>query len=219
LESLAVSVLGDARQVSQLQPMTPPAAQQLGLASLLRIRPRSGGNFPREAGMLLPYESVFRLQLAQDPTADDAAPSKRQASTDIPATDSFPSADVRTSTTASGCGLKSVIPERYIEPWEFKSTRDDALYDMNVRTTFAGRFGYLTARLKNWIMGRRELKKWQFLLKGKSADDQLWAIPLPKGGVSHPSIRDWAFKTLETAGYDPRTMLVEWEIFWRRKGL
>ena len=118
-----------------------------------------------------------------------------------------------------GQGLKTAIPERYNKPWEFKSTRDEALYDMNVRATFAGWFSYLAGWLKCWTRGRGELKKWQFLLSGKSADDQLWAIPLPKGGVSHPSIRDWARKTLETAGYDSRTMLLEWEIFWRRKGL
>lgn len=217
LESLAASVLGDAGRVSQLQLMTGPLTHQLGLTSLLRTRPRVPGNFPREAGLLLPYERVFRLQLAQDPTADNMAPSEGQSSMDFPATESFPPADVRAPDTAPG--LKTAIPERYIKPWEFKSTRDEALYDMNVRATFARRFSSLTARLQSWIRGRGELKKWQFLLSGKSADDQLWAIPLPKGGVSHPSIRDWARKTLETSGYDPRTMLLEWEIFWRRKGL
>ena len=137
---------------------------------------------------------------------------------DFPVKESFPS-DEQTSYSGDRTGLKTAIPERYIKPWEFKSTRDEALYDMNVRATFAGWFSSLTARLQSWIRGRGELKKWQFLLNGKSADEQLWAIPPPKGGVSHPSIRDWARKTLETAGYDPRTMLLEWEIFWRRKGL
>ena len=126
-----------------------------------------------------------------------------QPSMDFSAKESFPSGDVRAPTTAPGCGLKTAIPERYIKPWEFKSTRDEALYDMNVRATFAGWFSSLTARLKSWIRGRGELKKWQFLLSGKSADDQLWAIPLPKGGVSHSSIRDWARKTLETARVRP----------------
>ena len=79
LESLAASVLGDAGRISQLQLMTGPLTQQLGLASLLRRRPRVPGNFPREAGLLLPGERVFRLQLAQDPTADDAASSERQS--------------------------------------------------------------------------------------------------------------------------------------------
>lgn len=219
LESLAASALGDAGRVSQLQLITGPRAHQLGLISVLRTRPRVSGNFPREAGLLLPSERVFRLQLAQDPTADDAAPSGRQPPMDIPATDSFPSGNVEAPTPVPGRGLKTGIPERYIKPWEFKSTRDEALYDMNVTATFAGWIGSLSKWLNGWINGRGELKKWQVLLSGKSADEQLWAVRPPKGGVSHPAIRDWAWKTLETAGYDPRTMLLEWEIFWRRKGL
>jgi hypothetical protein len=219
LESLAASALGDAGRVSQLRLMTGPLTQQLGLASLLRRRPRVPDNFPREAGLLLPGERICRLQLAQDPTADNAASSERQPTQNFPVKEPFPSGDAETPAPVPGRGLKTAIPERYIKPWEFKLTRDEALYDMNVRATFAGWFSFLAGRLKRWTRGRGELKKWQFLLSGKSADDQLWAISLPKGGLSHPSIRDWAFRTLETAGYDPRMMLVEWEIFWRRKGL
>jgi hypothetical protein len=218
LESLAASVLGDGGQVNQLQPMTEPITHQLGLASLLRIRPRAFSNFSREAGLLLPYERVFRLQLAQDPTADDAVPGELQPATNLPAEEPFAS-DKQPSASLPERGLKTAIPERYIKPWEFKLTRDEALYDMNVKTTFAGWFSSLAGWLKRWTRGRAELKKWQFLLAGKSADDQLWTIPLPKAGVSHPSIRDWASKTLETAAYEPRTMFLEWEIFWRRKGL
>ncbi|HSE90966.1 MAG TPA: hypothetical protein VLJ79_32455, partial [Candidatus Binatia bacterium] len=197
---------------------TDSIAHQLGLASLLRIRPRIRDTFPREAGLLLPYERVFRLQLAQDPTADDVVPAEHQSAIEMPQQKSFAS-DNRPYPPVPGRGPKTAIPERYIKPWEFKLSRDEALYDMNVRATFAGWFSSLAARLKSWIRGRSELKKWQFLLSGKGADDQLWAIPLPKGGVFHPSIRDWARKTLETAAYDSRTMLLEWEIFWRRKGL
>jgi hypothetical protein len=173
---------------------------------------------PREAGLLLPYERVFRLQVAQDPTADDVVPEEQQPAIDLSPKELSASHN-QPPVSQSGLGLKTAIPERYIKPWEFRSTRDEALYDMNVRATFAGWFSSLTGWLQRWTKGRRELKKWQFLLNGKSADDQLWVIPLPKGGVSHPSIRDWAFRTLETAGYDPRSMLLEWEIFWRRKGL
>ena len=45
-----------------------------------------------------------------------------------------------------GCqrvSLKTAIPERYMKPWEFKATRDEALYDMNVRATFAGWIQFL----------------------------------------------------------------------------
>jgi hypothetical protein len=219
LESLAASVLGDAGRVSQLQPMTEHITHQLGLTSLLRIRPRVPGNFPREVGLLLPYERVFRLQLAQDPTADDVAPIERQAAMNFPMKDPFTSGDVQRPAPAQGPGLKNVIPERYIKPWEFKLSRDEALYDMNVKATFASWFSSLNMRLKGWMSDRGELKKWQILLSGKNADEQLWAVRPPKRGLSHPAIRDWACKTLETAGYNPQTMLLEWEIFWRRKGL
>lgn len=219
LESLAASVLGDADGVSQLQLITGSLIHQLGLASLLRTRPRVPGNFPRELGLLLPCERVFRLQLAQDPTVDDAVPSEGRPPMDSPAQRSFPSGDVETPDTLPGHGLKTAIPERYIKPWEFKSTRDEAVYDMNVTATFAGWISSLNQWLRGCIKGRGELKKWQVLLSGKNADEQLWAIRPPQGGVSHSAIRAWAQKTLEMAGYDPRTMLLEWEIFWRRKGL
>jgi hypothetical protein len=218
LESLAASVLGDAGRVSEFQLMTGPITHQLGLLSLLRTRPRVPGNFPREVGLLLPYERVFRLQLAQDPTANDAAPAEPQPAVNVPLQEPFNS-DGQRPAPVPGLGPKNVIPERYIKPWEFKLTRDEALYDMNVTATFAGWITSLSKWLKGWIRGRGELKKWQVLLSGKSADEQLWAVRPPKGGVSHPAIRDWARKTLETAGYDPRTMLLEWEIFWRSKGL
>jgi hypothetical protein len=219
LESLAAAVLGNAGSVSQLQPMTESITHQFGLTSLLRIRPRALGNFPREAGLLLPYERVFRLQLAQDPTAGDSTLMEPQPAVNFPMKDPFTSGDVQRPAPAPGLGLKTVIPERYIKPWEFKLSRDEALYDMNVTATFAGWFSSLSIWLKGWIRGRGELKKWQVLLSGKSADEQLWAVRPPKGRVFHSAIRDWAYKTLETAGYDPRTMLLEWEIFWRRKGL
>jgi hypothetical protein len=218
LESLAAAALGNAGCASQLQPMTEAITHQLGLTSLLRIRPHALGNFPREAGLLLPYERVFRLQLAQDPTADDETLGERQPAMNCPVREPLAS-DEQPPAPVPGLGLKTVIPERYVKPWEFKLTRDEALYDMNVTATFAGWFSSLSIWLKSWVRGRGELKKWRVLLSGKSADEQLWAVRPPKGGVFHSAIRDWAYKTLETAGYDPRTMLLEWEIFWRRKGL
>jgi hypothetical protein len=219
LESLAASALGDAGRVNQLRLITEPITQQLGLTSLLRNRPRAPGHFPREAGLLLPGERVFQLRLAQDPTADDAAPSERQSPVGFAAVESSTQGDVETPVRMPAHGLKTTIPDRYMKPWEFKATRDEALYDMNVTATFAKWSSSLSIWLKSWIRSRGEFKKWQVLLSGKNADEQLWAVRLPKGGVSHPAIRDWASKTLETAGYDPRTMLLEWEIFWRRKGL
>jgi hypothetical protein len=219
LESLAAAALGDAGRVNQLRLITEPITQQLGLTSLLRTRPRAPGHFPREAGLLLPGERVFQLRLAQDPTADNATLAARQSPVDFAAGESSTPGDVETPVRMPARSLKTTIPERYMKPWEFKATRDEALYDMNVRATFAGWISSLSNWLNRWIKGRGELKKWRILLSGKGADEQLWAVRPPKGGVSHRAIRDWAGKTLATAGYDPSTMLLEWEIFWRRKGL
>ena len=221
LESLAASVLGDPGRVSQLQPLTELSAQQLGLMALLRSRPRVPANFSRKAGLLLPYEKVFRLELAHDPTADDAMLHGRQPTVDSRERERFtPAANANAASTPNPSGLKNAIPERFLKPWEFKSTREEVLYDMNVTATFAGWLSSLGRWLKGWIRGRGEFKKWQaLLLSARSQEEQLWAVRPPKGGVSHRAIRDWTHKTLELAGYDARTMLLEWEIFWRRKGL
>jgi hypothetical protein len=218
LENLAASVFGDVGRVSELQTVTDLIIHQLGLTALLRSRARVPANFPRQAGWFLPGERVFRLQLAQDPTADDPTLAERPPAVNFRIENPV-TPEARCPASTSGLTPKTAIPERYLKPWEFKLSRDEVLYDMNVTATFAGWFSSLNQRLKRWLGGREELKKWQILLSGKSADEQLWAIRPPKGGVSHPPIRDWACKTLEAAGYDPRTMPLEWEIFWRRKGL
>jgi len=115
--------------------------------------------------------------------------------------------------------LKTTIPEQWVKPWEFQISREEALYDM--RADAAARsapFAFirdLTDRFGN----RRAWRKWQALLAGKSLDEQLWDVRPPRGLISGAAVRDWARQTLEQAGYDPRVMLAEWEIFWRRKGL
>jgi hypothetical protein len=68
------------------------------------------------------------------------------------------------------------------------------------------------------ISSGRRLKKWRAMLKGKSFDDQLWAVTPPRGFSYHPAVRRLAEEMLTQAGHDPERMLVEWEIFWRRKG-
>jgi len=57
------------------------------------------------------------------------------------------------------------------------------------------------------------------LLGAKDLEEQLWAVRPPHGSVRDPSVREWARQTLDSAGYDSRVMLREWEIFWRRKGV
>ncbi|HEU0178990.1 MAG TPA: hypothetical protein VFV58_32395 [Blastocatellia bacterium] len=120
-------------------------------------------------------------------------------------------------------GLKTAIPEQWIKPWEFQISREEALYDM--RAAAISRTGLLAfiRSLTNWFghraAWREAWRKWQALLAGKSFDEQLWAVRPPRGTIGRPAVRDWALRTLERAGYDTRVMLVEWEIYWRRKGL
>lgn len=219
LEALAASLLGDPARVGELQLLTERVATQLGLASLPRSRPRVPANFPREAGLLLPSEKVFRLQLAHDPTAEDASAAARQPPQNSQ-TQAVPEiASAAHPKPIAEATKKTTIPDCFVKPWEFKMTRDDVLYDMNVTAAFNGWFSSLCRRLKGRIGGRREWKKWRVLLYGKIAEEQLWGIRPPKGALSHPAVRGWVLKTLEAAGYEPRAMLLEWEIFWRRKGV
>jgi len=120
-------------------------------------------------------------------------------------------------------GLKTAIPEQWIKPWEFQISREEALYDMRAAAFSRGGLLAFIRSLTNWFGRRAALReawrKWQALLAGKSLDEQLWAVRPPRGTIGRPAVRDWALRTLERAGYDTRVMLVEWEIYWRRKGL
>jgi hypothetical protein len=90
---------------------------------------------------------------------------------------------------------------------------------MNVVAAFQGRLAVALRRLARWHRWHSALRKWQVLLCGKNFDEQLWAVRPPVGGLTHGAVRQWAERTLELGGYEPRTMLLEWEIFWRRKGV
>jgi hypothetical protein len=114
--------------------------------------------------------------------------------------------------------MKTAIPERFVGPWQFTVSRDEAVYDLNLDRS-RPRLRALIDRLRGNTAGSREFRKWQVLLGGKSPDDQLWAVRPPHGALGDRAVREWARRTLETAGYDPDTMLLEWKIFWRRKGL
>src|SRR5262249_5300305 len=103
--------------------------------------------------------------------------------------------------------------ERFLTPWEFHLSREEAVYDVK-----AGSQRPWLQRVKSWFRKRSEITKWQTFLAGKSGDEQLWSVRPPQGGISDPSIQKWARERLETAGYDSATMLSEWQIYWRRKG-
>ena len=57
----------------------------------------------------------------------------------------------------------------------------------------------------------------QVLLNGRDADEPLWSVRRPRGGSTHRFVLTWVKHALELGGYNPRNMLTEWQIFWRRK--
>jgi hypothetical protein len=201
ISDLAGIYKSDARQ-ARLYFLTDEIAGKLDLVLPLRAAPPQ--NSPRLPNTLLPHERVFRLVIANDPTIDIAnSKTKLQA-------------EVKGSET--GSTLKCVIPARFVKEWEFKISRDEALYDMNARSTLGALISKVGWRLR-MVKRRNEFTKWQVLLTGKDTDEQLWAVRPPERGLTDPLVRDWARKTLELGGYDANKMIVEWEIFWRRKGI
>jgi hypothetical protein len=202
VEQLAGEIFGEGAP-GRLLPLTASAAVQLQLAPVLPLPSRIPRSGPRAPGVLLPGDRVFHLQIASDPTAEETelqpAPENIQPS--------------------SAQALKTSIPERFAKPWEFQVSREEALYDLSCASTFLGSLGTRLRRLLRWFAFQRELRKWQILLSGKTADEQLWTVRPPHGGLTHRFVHAWAQSALQLAGYDPRNMLTEWRIFWRRKGV
>ena len=210
-EALARAACGDRASLSDVQPLTHALAMQLQLAPLLSAPARIPPSAHRESGVVLPGERVFRLQLANDPTADEPPPKTVESSAVV-----RPSSDAPASTQAA---LKTAIPECFLKPWEFRTSREEALYDLSCACTFLGWLSGKLRRLAHCLAFRRELRRWQVLLSGKSIDEQLWGVRPPRGGLTHRFVQSWAKNAIDLGGYDPRNMLIEWQIFWRRKGV
>ena len=199
---------------NQIQFVTESVSRVLGLQGLPRRPHAVVPQYQRPPGMIFPYERVFRLRVAQDPTADArlaGGAGKAQAN----AAGSAPSGQAAEGPQQR----KNSIPERFIKPWEFKLAREEALYEMHAGSIFGSALASIVRRLSICFAKRHQWRHWQQTLRGKNFDDQLWGVIPPKDGLSHPKIRRWALETLESAGYDSNTMLLEWEIFWRRKGV
>jgi hypothetical protein len=216
LQALAEIVLGDATQASQFGQLTPALASKLGLTEVIETHATLPVYTRHQPGVLKPYERAFRLQVAHDPTKD--APAK-------PANGMF-EGHLQTDQITSHlgfngkpAGLKTRIPEQFLKPWEFKFSREEVLYDMNAGARASVSFINWIWSLKIRITARREYRKWQVLLQGKGADEQLWSIRPPSKPWRLQNVREWTQRTLHLAGYDPQAMLIEWEVFWRRKGL
>ena len=204
LAALARALLGESVTTNALRPLSAAIATKLQLKLPPATRPCDAGSAPRKPGLLLPHERVFRLQVALDPTID-ADPNKPPQS-----------APEQTPTPVSGG--KSTIPDHFLNPLEFKISRDEATYEMNIAPGLEGSWFSFVKRIKHRVSDLA-FRKWKALLCGKELEEQLWAVSPPKHGLTHPVIREWALQTLQTAGYDTSVMLAEWELFWRRKGL
>ena len=192
--------------------LTEEIAAKLDLVLPLRAAPPQ--NVQRPPNTLLAHERVFRLIVANDPTTDIA----NNRSTPVSELKTQVNGEVKGSGAVSEKTLKETIPSRFVKEWEFKISRDEALYDMNVPPSVGESFMRLCRSLRLGKQ-RSEFSKWQALLTGKDIDEQLWAIRPPIGTLRDSIVRGWAAKTLELGGYDSRKMMIEWEILWRRKGL
>jgi hypothetical protein len=208
IEKLFAGLCGNIAFSGQLQLLTQATIMELHLGPLLPPRAQFPRPAQREPRMLFPGQRVLRLQLANDPTTNDLEPEK-----------SALSLTAEGSTESTRTPLKTAIPERFLKPWELSVSREEALYDLSATSTFTGGVRCLIWRLTHWLTFHREFRKWQVLLNGKNIEEQLWAVRPPKGGLAHRFILAWAKNAIELGGYDPRNMLTEWQIFWKRKGV
>jgi hypothetical protein len=202
MEQVAETITGRAERTGELQPLTVAAANLLGLTRAIARR-RPPGNTAGPAGSgLRAGDRLLHLEIESDPTTNLATTMSAAAAAGIAVPANLP---------------KKSIPDRFVQPWEFVISRDEAVYDAR---TDATRSWWSTAlrRLGARLRGSGDLRKWQSMLIGKGADEQLWGVRPPRRGLDDPRVREWARPTLAAAGYD-ESMVSEWELFWRRKGL
>lgn len=183
----------------RLEPLTRELVMRLGLGALL-----PGQRHPRHPAR----RSFVELHVEEDPT--------RQAQPRA-----LPAAAGPGPAAAPGGGVLHgrAIPSQWVRPWEFRVSRDEALYDFEAAHTKWGRLSSACRRVFGAVPTRRAMGKWKVLLTGKPIDQQLWGVRPPRQALTHPQARRWVEQALAAAGYDAVAMLKEWEIFWRRKGV
>ncbi len=194
--------------------LTEEVATKLELTSLLPPLPAGTSPGRRTPNLLSANQRVFRLLVANDPTVD-VGNVKKPSAESTPSTKPTES-QTRVDESSPAPVLKASIPACFLKEWEFKISREEALYDLNTRTLFTA-IQQLTRKLR-LFKRHLEFRKWQALLSGRNSDEQLWHVRPPANMLGDLVVRDWAKKTLQLAGYESDKMLVEWEIFWRRKG-
>jgi len=215
IEELAAAYALETERQTPLYFLTAEIAAKLDLVSLLPASSPQPRNQERGPHMLLPHDRVFRLLVANDPTIDVAS---LQRSPEPTVSKTAPAVEVKAQTEApaSSTILKQEIPKRFRNEWEFKISRDEAIYDMNTRPAIGDLVRRFFRSFRVFKL-RNELRKWQTLLATKNPDEQLWAVRPPADMLGHALVRDWLVRTLTHGGYDSSKMTSEWEIFWRRK--
>ncbi len=209
-----LSALKRAAGCEGVRPLTASAAQHLRLTPVLSRLPRVQRRPDRQPGWTVPGDRFFALRLVDDPTA--TSPGVPEAPAGVTCSDAM-----RKSTEpppAAAPSIRTSVPEQYLKPWEFQFGREEVLLNVQLAAA-AGPLRRMWRRIRGWLAGGREFRKWQALLLGRNFEEQLWMVRPARGSLTLPAVREWARRTLEFAGYDPRTMLLEWEIFWLRKGV
>jgi hypothetical protein len=210
---LAALALGDAAFASQLHPLTHAKAQILGTPQLFKPT-REPFETRATSRQIYAGQRVYRLWPVFDPTVERDNTSGRLSA----------------ASTKKDATPRNQIPQQYLNPLQFKYSREEVLYDMQgVLGTLPPESAVLACwffiyplrllkALSTSISSIGRMRKWRAMLEGKSPDEQLWGVTPPRGFSYHPTVRHWAEETLTQAGYDPERILLEWEIFWRRKG-
>lgn len=210
LGELAESITGDRARVSELTILTDRLMSLLGLSQHLPP-PMRRPHQQSDVDTVMAHERVIRMQLMADPTSATATPmtgASAATTADAPqlqANAPRPRAD------------KESIPQAFLRPWEFKKSREDVLYELTRRQGVLSAIRSGIQAMTSHAESRLEHRCWEVLRSGRSLEDQLWSVPPPRRGLGDREVREWAARTLAHAGYNVQTMLLEWEIFWRRK--
>lgn len=204
-----------------IEPLTQESIAILGLQEFVQRHLCLPKGPLREPGYVLPFECFYSVRVGSDPTAETVEATKTGISEGRNARSECTPVAPAQANSSQGKAPSSCrgIPERFQNPWEFQFSRDEVLYDMNAAAASWGYAGALLQRVQRWFRARAEFRRWRALLGAKDLEEQLWAVRPPHGSGCDPSVREWARQTLDSAGYDSRVMLREWEIFWRRKGV
>lgn len=200
LDAAAARTLGHA---GKLIPLSYDLCRRLAL-SLPRPAMGIAAQQAPSRGAVAAGSRFLTLRVAIDPTRDaaggtgDAPPLAQAVSQPAPAVP------------------KAVVPEAFAKPWDYRLSREEALYDMAL-AEHPGLSRRLLARFSRGVP-RAALAKWQAMLDGKSPEEQLWGVRPPPGALRDARVRRHVERLLRAAGHDLQAM-AEWEIHWRRRGL